>query len=67
MTTLTQTLIAAIQAAPMEVQQEVLDFLEFLKARHPQTAERENLLPLAQRAWATDWESPEEDEAWRSL
>jgi hypothetical protein len=67
MNTLTQTLIAEIQAAPQEVQQEVFDFLEFLKARRLPTADRENLLPLAQAAWAAEWESPEENEAWRSL
>jgi hypothetical protein len=28
---------------------------------------REDLLPLAQTAWAADWNTPEEDEAWRDL
>ena len=26
----------------------------------------ETLLPLAQTAWAADWSTPEEDEAWRA-
>ena len=26
-----------------------------------------DLLPLAQTAWAADWDRPEEDEAWRDL
>ena len=28
---------------------------------------RTSLLPLAQTAWAADWNTPEEDEAWREL
>jgi len=50
------------------VQREVLDFLAFLKARQSAQAEGcENLLPLAHTAWAADWSTPEEDEAWRDL
>ena len=65
MSTLTQSLIDEIKAAPEPVQREVLDFLVFLKSR--QEAGRENLLPLAQPAWAADWDTPEEDAAWRNL
>jgi hypothetical protein len=68
MSTLTRTLIDEIKAAPETVQQEIFDFLVFLKTR--QTAQvnaREDLLPLAQTAWAADWNTPEEDEAWRDL
>jgi hypothetical protein len=37
------------------VQREVIDFLVFLKARQTAPAEGgENLLPLAQSAWAAD-------------
>lgn len=68
MSTLTKTLIAEIKSAPETVQREVLDFLAFLKARQLAQAEgRENLLPLAQTTWAADWNTPEEDEAWRDL
>ena len=68
MSTLTKTLIEEIQAAPEAVQREVFDFLAFLKARQtPRAAGRENLLPLAHSAWAADWNSPQEDEAWRDL
>jgi hypothetical protein len=64
----TQTLIEEIKTAPEEVQREVFDFLVFLKARLKAQAEgAENLLPLAQTAWAADWNVPEEDEAWRDL
>ncbi|MBE2204765.1 MAG: DUF2281 domain-containing protein [Chthoniobacterales bacterium] len=66
MSTLTKTLIEEIQIAPESVRREVFDFLAFLKARERNEA-RENLLPLAQSAWAADWNSPEEDEAWRDL
>ena len=68
MSTLTQTLIEEIKSAPEAVQREVFDFLAFLKAREITRSEaRENLLPLAQTAWAADWDTPEEDEAWRDL
>lgn len=68
MSTLTKTLIEEIKTAPGIVQQEVFDFLIFLKARRSAQAEGgENLLPLAQTAWAADWNTPEEDEAWRDL
>jgi len=43
---------------------EVFDFLVFLKGRRAAEKEgREDLLPLAQSAWAPDWNTPEEDEA----
>jgi len=68
MNPLTRTLIQEIQTAPEAVQREVFDFLAFLKARQTAPAEEgENLLPLAQSAWAADWNTPEEDEAWRDL
>lgn len=68
MSPLTQTLIEEIKAAPAPVQQEVFDFLTFLKARAAAREEGgENLLPLAQTAWAADWSTPAEDEAWRDL
>ncbi len=68
MSTTTQTLIEEIKTAPENVQREVFDFLVFLKARQrAQTDGAESLLPLAQTAWAADWNSSEEDEAWRDL
>jgi hypothetical protein len=68
MSTLTQTLIEEIKIAPEMVQREVFDFLVFLKTRQIAPAEGgENLLSLAQTAWAADWNTPEEDEAWRDL
>jgi hypothetical protein len=68
MSTFTKTLIEEIKTAPETVQREVFDFLVFLKARQTALKEGgENLLPLAQTAWASDWNTPEEDEAWRDL
>ncbi len=66
MSTLTQALIEEIKTAPESVQREVFDFLTFLKAREKGEG-CENLLPLAQSAWAADWDRPEEDAAWRDL
>jgi hypothetical protein len=68
MSALTEILIREIRSAPDVVQREVLDFLMFLKTRQGRQAEGiEDLLPLAQTAWAADWDRPEEDEAWRDL
>jgi hypothetical protein len=64
----TQALIEKIKTAPEGVQREVYHYLIFLKSRLKAQAEgAENLLPLAQSAWAADWNRPEEDEAWRDL
>jgi len=61
----TQALIEEIKTAPESVQKEVFDFLVFLKARlHARAEGTENLLPLAQTAWAADWSTLEEDKAW---
>jgi len=68
MSTLTKTLIEEIESAPEAVQREVFDFLVFLKSKESARNEgREDLLALAQTAWSADWNSPEEDEAWRDL
>jgi len=66
MSTITEALIHEIQTAPENVQREVFAFLVFLKAR-PRSEGAESLLPLAQTAWSADWNTPEEDEAWRDL
>jgi hypothetical protein len=68
MSKFTKTLIEEIKTAPEPVQREVFDFLVFLKTRQNTSEEGgENLLPLAQTAWAADWSTAEEDEAWRDL
>lgn len=68
MNPLTETLIEEIKSAPEAVQRQVFDFVVFLKSRHASQREgTEDLMPLAQTAWAADWDGPEEDEAWRDL
>lgn len=68
MSTLARTLIDEIKTAPAAMQQEIFDFLLFLKARQrAQGNEGEDLLPLAQTAWSADWDTQEEDDAWRDL
>jgi hypothetical protein len=68
MSTTTQALIEEIKSAPESVQREVFDFLVFLKSKAAARREgREDLLPLAQTAWGADWDTAEEDEAWRNL
>jgi hypothetical protein len=67
MSNLTHHLIEEIKSAPEPLQREVLDFLVFLKNRQAQTDADDDLLPLAQTAWAADWDNAQEGEAWRDL
>ena len=63
-------LIEELEHAPESVQREVLAFLRHLRARGAGNDGSEDvhaLLPLAESAWAVDWDTPEEDEAWRNL
>jgi hypothetical protein len=65
MTALTQSIIDEVKSATEPVQWEVWDFLLFLKSRRD--GAKDDLPPLAQSAWAKDWDKPEEDAAWRDL
>lgn len=60
----------AAQTLPAEQQRELVQFL-LGKLRKAEVAKDEaahaSLLPLAATAWAQDWDSAEEDEAWRDL
>jgi hypothetical protein len=67
MSPLTKSLIEELEHAPESVQREVLAFLRHLRARGDGGEEVQSLLPLANSSWATDWDTPEEDEAWRNL
>ncbi len=67
MSALINRLIEEIENTPEPLQREVLDFVVFLKLRHSQANGQDDLLPLAQTAWAADWDSPSEDDAWRGL
>lgn len=67
---ITKSLIEELEHAPESVQREVLAFLRHLRARGAGSDGSEDvhaLLPLAESAWAVDWDTPEEDEAWRNL
>ena len=70
MSPITKSLIEELEQAPESVQREVLAFLRHLRARGAGNDGSEDvhaLLPLAESAWAVDWDTPEEDEAWRNL
>ena len=70
MSPITKSLIEELEHAPESVQREVLAFLRRLRARGAGSDGSEDvhaLLPLAESAWAADWDTPEEDEAWRNL
>jgi hypothetical protein len=70
MSPITKSLIEELEHAPESVQREVLAFLRHLRARGAGSDGSEDvqaLLPLAESAWAVDWDTPEEDEAWRNL
>ena len=70
MSPITKSLIEELEHAPESVQREELAFLRHLRARGAGNDGSEDvhaLLPLAESAWAVDWDTPEEDEAWRNL
>jgi len=50
---------------PDSLQQEVYDFVRFLRAKHPE--EGFNGLALSESALSKEWNTPEEDAAWASL
>jgi hypothetical protein len=63
-----QEITAKISALPEPMQQEVFDFIEFMHtkvARQSFPSKYEPAL-LSEQALATDWNRPEEDEAWAS-
>jgi len=65
-----KSLIEELEHAPESVQREVLACLRHLRARGAGNDGSEDvhaLLPLAESAWAVDWDTPEEDDAWRNL
>lgn len=64
-----QEITAKINALPEPMQQEVLDFIEFMQAKVARqsslSAKHEPAL-LSEQTLAADWDRPEEDEAWAS-
>ena len=58
-------LLKEIEQVPEFVLTEVLDFLQFLKAKH--SSQNIELSILSESSLAKDWLKPEEDEAWQDL
>ena len=70
MSRITKFLIEELEHAPESVQRKVLTFLRHLRASgvgNDGSEDVQALLPLAESAWAADWDTAEEDEAWRNL
>jgi hypothetical protein len=66
MSPITTSLVEELKHAPESVQREVLAFPRHLRARGAGSDGSEDvhaLLPLAESAWAADWDTPEEDDA----
>jgi hypothetical protein len=60
-----QEISAKISALPEPVQQEVIDFIEFMQikvARQSSSAARNRTALLSEHALATNWNRPQEDE-----
>ena len=64
-----ELLIRETEEIPETLAEEVLDFLRFVKTRRYPTAEDADTkhIDLSKTAFAPDWVSPEEDEAWKDL
>jgi len=59
-----QEITAKISALPEPMQQEVIDFIEFMQikvARRSSSAAKNETALLSEHALATDWNRPEED------
>jgi hypothetical protein len=60
-----EAVIQEIQDLPVDLLQEVLDFVRFLKSQGAK--ERLETAILSEGVLSRDWLRPEEDEAWRDL
>ncbi len=60
-----EKIIEEMQYIPEPLLNEVLDFLQFLKQKHPIITTETAL--LSESSLAKDWLKPEEDEAWQHL
>jgi hypothetical protein len=60
-----EAVIQEIEDLPVNLLQEVLDFVRFLKNQHAN--ERLETAILSEGVLGRDWLRPEEDEAWRDL
>ena len=61
-----EQIIQEIEHIPAPLLGEVLDFIQFLKQKHPLPETWETAL-LSQSSLQKDWLTPEEDEAWQHL
>jgi Protein of unknown function (DUF2281) len=65
MNSLTQEIAARAETLPEAKQQEALDFIKFLQAKFAKpVGHMSETALLSESALATDWNRPEEDEAW---
>jgi hypothetical protein len=60
-----EEVIQEIENLPVDLVQQVLAFVRFLKSRD--SKDRLEMAVLSERALSKDWLRPEEDEAWRDL
>ena len=60
-----EAVIQEIQDLPVDLLQEVLDFMSFLKSQDAK--ERLETAIFSEAVLSRDWLRPEEDEAWRDL
>ena len=60
-----EAVIQEIQDLPVDLLQEVLDFVRFLKSQD--TKERLETTVLSEAVLSRDWLRPEEGKAWRDL
>lgn len=58
-------LVKEIKELPDDKLQEVIDFVRFLKSK--QRDEEMDITLVSEPSLATDWNKPEEDEAWSDL
>jgi hypothetical protein len=68
-----ELLLRETEEIPESLLQEVLDFLRFVKNRHYPNADtgtdevNTRNIDLSKTAFAQDWDSPDEEEAWKDL
>jgi hypothetical protein len=60
-----ETLVREIKRLPSRYQEEIADFVGYLKSRSAR--EIPETMRLSEAALAKEWDTPEEDEAWATL
>lgn len=59
-----ELLAQKIQALPPQVQQEALDFLEYLTTKYSPESDESEAMFLSEKA-LSDWNHPDEEKAWQ--